>query len=344
MKKYIVYIVTLLVFMASSAGFSQAPQGIKYQAIARDAMGTVLTNTDVVFIISIIQGSADGITVYNETHNTATNKAGLVTLTIGQGETGNDFSLIDWSNGPYFMTVEINGIIMGSSQLLSVPYAIYAREAENVFGGDYNSLTNKPDLSGYITDESDPLFNASVASGITSSDTARWNLEYSGTEPAVKYDAGSGIDITDNVISTSIPDPDLPVPVKFQGSVIYVHPFFIRSGTWGLNNLLTGATSDDDGLANTEKIVAVNGEGTYAAKACYDLNDLGYDDWYLPSRVEMDAVYKQSYLLKYLSYSSHYWNSTEMNKDNGWKVNFYNGAHTTDFKTQVNTFVCIRRD
>lgn len=345
MKKYIAHIVILLAFLVSSAGFSQPPQGIKYQAIARDGSGTVLTNTNAIFNISILQGSADGITVYNETHNTVTNKAGLVTLTIGQGETGNDFSLIDWSNGPYFMSVEINGILMGSSQLLSVPYAIYAKEAENVFSGDYNDLTNQPDLSVYSTDESDPLFNASVASGITSSDTARWNREYSGsTESVVKYEAGSGIDITENVISVSVPDPDQPVALKFQGGIIYVHPFFISSGEWGNNNSITGATSESDGLANTEKIVAATGEGIYAARACYDLNDLGYDDWYLPSRVEIDAIYKQSYLLKYLSYSSHYWSSTEMNKDNAWKVNFYSGAHTTDAKTKVNTFVCIRRD
>ena len=233
MKKYIVHIVIMLAFLVSSAGFSQAPQGIKYQAIARDASGIVLTNTDAVFNIGIIQGSADGITVYNETHNTVTNRAGLVTLTIGQGETGNDFSLIDWSNGPYFLTVEINGIIMGSSQLLSVPYAIYATEAENVFSGDYNDLTNKPDLSGYITDESDPLYNSSVAGGITSSDTARWNQEYSGsTESVAKYEAGSGIDITDNVISVNAPDPDQPVPLKFQGGIIYLQAQLLKVTDW----------------------------------------------------------------------------------------------------------------
>jgi len=345
MKKYIPHIIILFAFLLSSQGFSQTPQGIKYQAVARDAAGSILTNTDAIFNISIIQGSADGMVIYNETHNTVTNIVGLVTLTIGQGETDDDFSSIDWSTGPYFLSVGINGITMGTSQLLSVPYALYSKEAENVFSGDYNDLLNMPDLSGYITDESDPLFNASVASGITSSDTARWNQEYSGDKGSVlTYEAGTGISIKDNVISASVPDPDQPVTLIFQGGFIYVNPFLIRSGDWGVNKLIINATSEVDGLTNTEKIVAASGEGTYAAKVCDDLTDFGYDDWYLPSRCEIDAIYKQSYLLKYLSYSSHYWSSTEFDKDNAWKVNFYNGAHTTDAKDRINTFVCIRRD
>jgi hypothetical protein len=345
MKKSIANIIIMFAFLAGSYVFSQTPPGIKYQAVARDAAGLILANTDAIFNISIIQGSADGIAVYNETHNTITNKVGLVTLTIGQGETDDDFSSIDWSNGPYFLSVKINGITMGTSQLLSVPYALYSREAENVFSGDYNDLTNKPDLSSYITDESDPLFNASVASGITASDTARWNQEYIGDKESVSvYEAGTGISINSNVISASAPDPDQPVPLQYHGGLIYVNPFLIRSGEWGINNLLAGATSETDGLANTEKIVAACGEGTYAAKVCYDLTDFGYNDWYLPSRYEIDAIYKQSYLLKYLNYSSHYWSSTESDKDNAWKVNFYNGAQTTDAKNRINTLVCVRRD
>jgi hypothetical protein len=345
MKKYIPHIIILFAFLASLPGFSQVPQGIKYQAVARDAAGSILTNTKTVFNISIIQGSPEGIIIYTETHNTVTNKVGLVTLTIGQGESNNDFTSIDWGSGPYFLGVEINGITMGTSQLLSVPYALYSKEAENVFSGDYNDLVNKPDLSVYITDESDPLFNISVASGITSSDTARWNQEYSGdTGSVLTYKEGTGISIKDNVISVSTPDPEQIVPFQFQGGIIYVNPYLIRSGAWGVKNLLTGATSEVDGMSNTEKIVAAIGEGTYAAKVCYDLTDFGYDDWYLPSRYEIDAICKQSYLLKYINYSSHYWSSTESDKSDVWKVNFYNGAQTTDAKESTNTFVCVRRD
>jgi hypothetical protein len=234
---------------------------------------------------------------------------------------------------------------MGTSQLLSVPYALYAKEAGNAFSGDYNDLNNKPDLSGYITDESDPLFNASVAGGITSSDTAKWNQAFEGVaDSVVTYKAGDGIDISDNVISVSVPDIEQPVPLKYRGGIIYVHPVQYGSAEWGDNNLLTGANSETDGKSNTEIITAALGEGDYPAKVCSDLDDFGYSDWYLPSRYELDAIYKQSYLLKYINYSVQQWSSTEANKDMSWKLNFYNGAQASDFKKRIFSYICIRRD
>jgi len=345
MKKLITNIIILIIIITGLPGLSQVPGGMKYQAIARDASGSVLANTDVIFNISINQGSAEGVTVYYETHNAVTNETGLVTLVIGEGVTVDDFSAIDWSSGPYFLSVEINGITMGTSQLLSVPYALLAKEAENVFGGDYNDLTNKPDLSVYIQSEADPMFDASVAKGITAGDTAKWNEAYNNqSNSGITYKAGPGINITDDIISTDVPDSDKPVPVKFQGGIIYVHPYFINSAVWGESNLLITTFSETDGETNTEKIAAVQVNNSYAAKKCSDLVDFGYDDWYLPSRYEIDAIYKQSFLLKNINYSSHYWSSTEFNKDMAWKVNFYNGASTTDYKNRVNTFICVRKD
>jgi hypothetical protein len=345
MKKIIANIVILLILSATMPAFSQAPAGMKYQAIARNAAGSVLANTYVTFNIKILQGSADGTPVYLEIHEAETNESGLVTLVIGQGVTGDDFSSIDWSNGPYFLRVEINGIMMGTSQLLSVPYALYSKEAENIFSGDYNDLKNKPDLSGYIQSEADPMFDASVANGITAVDTARWNEAYNREEtPPIEYTAGMGINITDDVISADVPDPDMPVPIIFQGGIIYVHPFLINSVVWGDNNLLIGAYSETNGESNTEKIAGVQEDDSYPARVCYNLVDLGYDDWYLPSRYELDAIYKQSYLLKNINYSSHYWSSTESNKDMAWKVNFYDGSQTTDYKRRPNTFTCVRKD
>jgi hypothetical protein len=345
MKKLATRIIILLISLASLQAFSQAPEGMKYQAVARNIAGVVLANTDVTFDISIMHGDAEGPAVYHETHSAVTNETGLVSLVIGQGETGDDFSAIDWSSGPYFLSVEVNGIPMGTSQLLSVPYSLYSREAENVFSGDYNDLENTPDLSAYIQTETDPLFDASVAKGITSEDTARWNEASASKENSgISYEAGLGIDITGDVISADVPDPDQPVPIIFQGGIIYVHPLLIKSVEWGAFNFLIGVYSETDGIENTEKLAAVQVDPSYAARVCSDLTDFGYDDWYLPSRYEIDAIYKQSYLLKNINYSSHYWSSTESNKDMAWKVNFYNGASTTDYKNRVNTLICVRKD
>ena len=343
MKRQTLAIIALLTILSSIPLFSQVPEGIKYQAVARDASGAVLADTEVGFDIGIIQGSVDGITVYNETHTAVTNKFGMVALTIGQGDSGDDFSAIDWSKGPYFLNIKVDGISMGTSQLLSVPYAIYSKEAENVFSGDYNDLSNKPDLSDFISEEADPVFGASIAGSITSSDTAKWNQAYV-PDSVTAYQAGYGISISNKVISASIPDPEQPVPIIYRGGIIYVNPVLFSSSDWGDNNFLTNADSDTDGKINTKMIVDVIGEGTYPAKICSDLADFGNSDWYLPSRYELDAIYKQSYLLKYINYSSQYWSSTEMNKDMAWKLNFYNGAQAADFKLRTYTYFCVRRD
>lgn len=104
----------------------QAPQSFNYQAIIRNSDGTVKTTETVAIQISIIHGHTDGPLVYLEIHNTTTSEFGLVNLVIGEGTTSDDLSLVDWGNGPYFLDITVNGEHMGSSPLLSVPYALYA--------------------------------------------------------------------------------------------------------------------------------------------------------------------------------------------------------------------------
>ncbi|MCX7768160.1 MAG: hypothetical protein N2110_03935, partial [Flavobacteriales bacterium] len=117
-----------------SALWSQTPpQGINYQAVARDAGGNLITGPLTVRI-TLRQGSASGPTVYQETHNVTANTYGLFNLAIGQGSPqSGSFAGIDWGMGPYFAQVEVNAgsgfMNMGTQQLLSVPYALYAAKA-----------------------------------------------------------------------------------------------------------------------------------------------------------------------------------------------------------------------
>jgi hypothetical protein len=116
--------------------FAQSPQAFKYQTVVRDAMGGLIINQQVAFQISLLQGDPSGTIVYTETFDPLTNEQGLVSLEIGNGTvvTG-DFSSIDWSLGDYFLQVEMDETggtdyqIMGTSQLLSVPYALYAESS-----------------------------------------------------------------------------------------------------------------------------------------------------------------------------------------------------------------------
>jgi len=110
--------------------FGQSPQSMNYQAILRDAQGQILANKDVEIGIAILQGSSEGVEVFSENHSVTTNDFGLVNLQIGSVNTSG-MENIDWSSGPYFVQISLDGTVMGTSQLLSVPYALHANTVED---------------------------------------------------------------------------------------------------------------------------------------------------------------------------------------------------------------------
>ena len=127
-------ILSIVALMTISNANSQAPQALNYQAIARDASGLIYGNQNISLRITITDGSG-GTTLYQETHNTNTNQFGLFTLSVGLGTpiTGS-FATISWGSVNAWMAVEYdptggtNFTLMGQSQLLSVPYALYAAD------------------------------------------------------------------------------------------------------------------------------------------------------------------------------------------------------------------------
>lgn len=136
MKKLYFIIIEVLITVNMIA---QVPQKMSYQCIIRNSGGDMVKNQSIGIRISILQGSTSGIVVYRETYNPnpQTNENGLVTIDIGSGLaiTGT-FPGINWTNGPYFLKTETdptgatNYTIAGTSQLLSVPYAFYAKSSE----------------------------------------------------------------------------------------------------------------------------------------------------------------------------------------------------------------------
>lgn len=119
--------------------YAQSPEKMSYQAVIRNSSNNLVVNKQVGIKISILLNSASGTAVYVETHNANTNDNGLVTLEIGGGSVvSGTFSSINWGNGTYFIKTETdpnggsNYTITGTSQLLSVPYAIYAKDAASV--------------------------------------------------------------------------------------------------------------------------------------------------------------------------------------------------------------------
>jgi len=151
-----VLIIILTNLLISSSIFAQAPQKLSYQAVIRNSSNALVTSTNVGMQISILQGSETGTVVYTDTQTPTTNANGLVSIEIGGGA---GFNTIDWSAGPYFIKTETDPAggtaytIIGTSQLLSVPYALHAKTAETVenISIDYADVTNTPDLSSYLT-------------------------------------------------------------------------------------------------------------------------------------------------------------------------------------------------
>lgn len=148
MKKILFILFSILSFCLHA----QAPQGLNYQATVRNSSGNLITNQNVYFRFNIMQNSATSVPVYTETHYVPTDDLGQVNCIIGQGTaTTGTFSLIDWSNGTYFLGIELNigtgYLAMGTTQFLSVPYALYAG---NISG---NSITlNQVANNGNIAD------------------------------------------------------------------------------------------------------------------------------------------------------------------------------------------------
>ena len=211
------------IFMAYSL-FAQSPEKMSYQAVVRDINGNLITNETINMQISILQGSASGTAVYAETQSVLTNINGLLSIEIGMGDVqSGSFSAINWAEGPFFLKTETdpeggtNYTITGISQLLSVPYALHAKEAESVANetdpvfstspaadvtqddivnldnlsgvntGDQNIggiaentqaiqdtaaqiRADIPDVNGFVTTEVDPVYTASEAANITAED------------------------------------------------------------------------------------------------------------------------------------------------------------------------------
>jgi hypothetical protein len=139
----------LLLFFIPFISLAQVPQGVGYQGVATDANGIELVNQAISIRASILSASANGTVEWEETHATSTDTFGLFTLTIGQGtSTGNgvqlSFSDISWGTNTHYLKIEMdvtggaNYSFMGTNQMMSVPYALYA-ESANI---NYDSISN----------------------------------------------------------------------------------------------------------------------------------------------------------------------------------------------------------
>ena len=215
---------TLLLFtflINLTSGYAQAPEKMSYQAVVRDKDNKLLNNQPVGAKMSIIQGSDNGKTVYSEIFNPnpETNANGLLTLEIGGGDpVSGTFAGIEWSKGPYFIRTEIdptggsNYSITGTSQLLSVPFALHAKTADNVDDAD-NDPTNELQelsLSGTSLSLSRGGGSITLSSGLSlpyngniSSNGNAFSVENQGSGGGIKATTPTGVGVYGNTTSSS---------------------------------------------------------------------------------------------------------------------------------------------
>lgn len=181
MKKLTTFLVGLFAVITV---YSQSPQKISYQAVIRNTNNQLVVNQSVGMKISILQGSPTGTLVYTETKTVSTNINGLASFEVG-GNTA--FEQINWANGPYFLKTETdptggaNYTITGATELLSVPYALYALSTPPVSGSKWTeSGANIYRLDGNVgIGTSSPSFKLDVLHGGSTGIRAKSTAGYS---------------------------------------------------------------------------------------------------------------------------------------------------------------------
>jgi hypothetical protein len=267
---------------------AQSPQSFQYQAVVRDASGSVLVSQPVSFQISIISGSTTGTVEYVETHSAITNTLGIVLLSIGKGTPVNGtLAAVNWENALHFIKVEAdptggtNYLDMGTTQLLSVPYALNSLKASQATNADNATNANYANVAGTanyvggtginitgstVTNTSPDQTVTLTQSGATTVTGAYPNFTISSTDNNTTYNAGTGINVAGTTISNTAPDQTVTLTQSGATTVTGTYPNFTISSTdnnttytAGSGLSLTGTT-----FANTspdQTVTMANGTG-----------------------------------------------------------------------------------
>jgi hypothetical protein len=311
--------------------------------------------------ISLLQGSETGAVVYSETHTATTNGSGLVTLQVGGGiAVSGSMSSIDSSAGPYFIKTETdpeggtNYSITGTSQLLSVPYALFsANGTPGPQGPAGPQGPQGPQGETGLAGAQGPA-GPSGPAGATGAQGPAGPTGATGPQGPIGLTGPAGA--TGATGATGPQGPAGPsgsggfvhYPGEALGGGVVFHVYKDGSGTehglivaltnqsdeqvWSnVTDQLAGATSSWNGLANSIAIVAQAGHTNSAAKLCLDYEAGGFADWYLPSRCELNLLgYSLYFVNKSLTSISgaseifpgnnngYYWSSSGDNQWTAW--------------------------
>ncbi len=326
----------LIAFVIYSISAVAQPQAINYQGVARNTYGLPLINRSISLRLSILDSSPIGQVVYMETQNVSTSNSGLFNVEIGLGTVNSgSFVSIQWGLGSKWLKTEIdtfggsNYLFLGTTQFLSVPYSLYSKSSGNGLpAGNYTG-----DLlywNGTVW--------ATVATGnpgdiltLSSSNIPTWGKPSFIISVGDFYQGG----IVAYVLRPGDPGYDTNTQHGF------IIPTFDQStqAQWGcFATALPGADGNAIGTGNQNTIDIINGctQSNIAARICYDLVFNGYNDWFLPSKDELNKLYLNRIVVGSFTNAS-YWSSSE-NGTNGsaFSQDFTTGVQT--LSTRTNTF------
>ena len=354
-------------FFFTGSLFAQAPEKMSYQAVVRDGSNDLVINQTVGMQISILQGAVSGTSVYTETQTPTTNSNGLVSLEIGSGTSvSGTFSAIDWSAGTYFIKTETdpnggtNYTITGTSQLMSVPYALYAKTSGNGEGpqgpAGADGSTGPQGAQGVQGLKGDDGSTGSQgaqgpagADGATGPQGAQGLQGLKGDDGSTGSQGAQGIQgLKGDDGSAGSQGSQGPAGTPYTPPIYNVNTNYAELGGY----VIAVRDGGKHGL-----VVAMQDQGNspwYEANDLlsdannHDVNGAKFMDWRLPTKRELNLVYnQQSNIGGFASY--YYWSSMEydnssMEYDNGtaWEQDFEDGSQNSANKGYGNYVRAVR--
>jgi hypothetical protein len=348
MKKLLIILLCLPMI-----GFAQSvPQGINYQAVARDVNGDVLMSQALTIQFSVISDITTSAVSWQETHTVSTNDYGLYTAIIGQGTTTNGgssltFDSINWGASNHLLKVEVDyggGLIdMGTTAFMSVPYSLYSANPgpkgiqglPGVDGDDgqdgndgqngYNGQDGNDGNDGAQGIAGDDGLNGT--NGIDGID-GLGGVTTAGTGVSV---SGVGTSVSPYVVSTTPSAVTYSIGDTAQGGIVfYVSPD-------GKNGLVA-ATVDQFTSSNW-----YNASDVISSPLNHTSEGQKFRDWRLPTKYELNEMYLNLHQLGLGGFANYgYWSSTELDNYDAWRQNFISGFQYVYVKNNYGPVRAVR--
>jgi hypothetical protein len=316
MKKITLFSTLCFLLLTLVVNAQTPPNAFNYSAVARNAAGQPIASSTIGIQITILKTSPLGTSQYSENHFVNTDAYGLFNLIIGAGAVqSGSMATIDWSNDNYYLKVGMdaaggtNFLIMGTTQLLSVPYALYAKSSGSVNGGISISSVSVAGDTLYLSNGQTFVAGGNGGGGFNH----QIGEAFGGGVIFHLWKDNAGVE---------------------HGLIVDLTDLSIGQFWSDINTTLIGpsAQSSWDGLSNSNAIVSQAGHTSSASALCLNSTTGGQSDWYLPSIDELSLLWHSRFNVNkslsaiggatVLPYSDIYWSSTELDGSDAWFFNF----------------------